>query len=49
MGAAIASNSPSDILPNLPELAFFIFVGAATVTIIIVIREIYQWFARGDR
>ena len=43
IGAGIASNSPADLFPNLPEIAYFIFMGASFVTVVIIVRALWRW------
>jgi len=43
VGASIASNSPADLFPNMPEMAYFIFMGASIVAVVIVLRALWRW------
>jgi hypothetical protein len=43
VGASIASNSPADLFPNMPELAYFIFMGASFIAVVIVLRALWRW------
>ncbi|HRW49854.1 MAG TPA: AarF/UbiB family protein [Caldilinea sp.] len=43
IGAGIASNSPADLFPNLPEIAYLIFMGASFVTVVIIVRALWRW------
>ena len=48
IGASIASNTPADLLPGLADLAYLIFVGAAILAGIVLIRAVLGWL-NGDR
>jgi ubiquinone biosynthesis protein len=48
IGSSIASNTPGDLLPNLPEIAYFIFLGAARITWAVVLRAVFRWLSSGD-
>lgn len=48
IAASIASNTPADLLPGLADLAYLIFIGAAALTSIVLIRAILSWL-NGDR
>jgi ubiquinone biosynthesis protein len=43
VGASIASNSPADLFPNMPEMAYFIFMGASIIAVVIVLRALWRW------
>jgi ubiquinone biosynthesis protein len=43
IGASIASNTPADLLPDLAEWAFLIFVFAAGLTIVVLAKAIIDW------
>lgn len=43
IGASIASNSSADLFPNLPEMAYFIFMGASILASGIVLRALWRW------
>ncbi len=40
IGASIASNTPADLLPNMAEWAYLIFIGAAALVIIVLVKAI---------
>ena len=48
IAASIASNTPADLLPGLADLAYLIFIGAAALTCIVLIRAVLSWL-NGDR
>ncbi|MCU0736504.1 MAG: AarF/UbiB family protein, partial [Methylotetracoccus sp.] len=48
IGASIASNARSEYVPNLPEIAYFIFLGAAFITVTSVMRLVWRWMDRGE-
>ena len=48
IAASIASNTPADLLPGLADLAYLIFIGAAALTSIVLIRAVLSWL-NGDR
>jgi predicted unusual protein kinase regulating ubiquinone biosynthesis (AarF/ABC1/UbiB family) len=43
IGASIASNTPADLLPNMAEWAYLIFVGAAGLAIVVLVKAILDW------
>ena len=43
IGASIASNTPADILPDMAELAYLIFICAAGLTIVVLVKAILDW------
>jgi ubiquinone biosynthesis protein len=43
IGASIASNTPADILPDMAELAYLIFICAAGLTIVVLGKAILDW------
>ncbi|MFN8469636.1 MAG: AarF/UbiB family protein [Caldilineaceae bacterium] len=43
IGASIASNTPADLLPDMAELAYLIFICAAGLTVIVLIKAIVDW------
>jgi ubiquinone biosynthesis protein len=47
IGASIASNTPGDLVPNMAELAYLIFIGAATVAGLLLLRAILDWLNGG--
>lgn len=47
IGASIASNTPADLLPGLADLAYLIFVIAATLAGVVLIKAILSWL-NGD-
>jgi predicted unusual protein kinase regulating ubiquinone biosynthesis (AarF/ABC1/UbiB family) len=47
VGASIASNTPGDLVPNMAELAYLIFIGAATVAGLLLLRAILDWLNGG--
>jgi predicted unusual protein kinase regulating ubiquinone biosynthesis (AarF/ABC1/UbiB family) len=48
IGASIASNARSEYVPNLPEIAYFIFLGAAFITVTSVMRLVWRWMDGGE-
>ncbi len=48
IGASIASNTPADLLPGLADLAYLIFVGAAILAGVVLIKAVLGWL-NGDR
>jgi predicted unusual protein kinase regulating ubiquinone biosynthesis (AarF/ABC1/UbiB family) len=47
IGASIASNTPGDLVPNMAELAYLIFIGAAALAGIVLLRAILDWLNGG--
>jgi hypothetical protein len=43
IGASIASNTPADILPDMAELAYLIFICAAGLTVVVLGKAILDW------
>jgi ubiquinone biosynthesis protein len=43
IGASIASNTPADLLPNLAEWAYFIFIFAAGIAVVVLVKAILDW------
>ena len=43
IGASIASNTPADLLPGMAELAYFIFIAAAGLAAIVLVKAILDW------
>ena len=43
IGASIASNTPGDLVPNMAELAYMIFIGAALLAGVVLLRAIFDW------
>jgi ubiquinone biosynthesis protein len=43
IGASIASNTPADLLPNLAEWAYLIFIGAAGLTLAVLGKAVIDW------
>jgi ubiquinone biosynthesis protein len=43
IGASIASNTPEDMLPHLSEWAYFIFIFAAGVATVVLVKAILDW------
>jgi ubiquinone biosynthesis protein len=48
VGASIASNVESAVLPNLAELAYIIFLGGVILTCGVILRVFWQWFSTGE-
>jgi hypothetical protein len=48
IGASIASNTPGDLLPGMAGLAYLIFVGAAVLAGVVLIKAVWNWL-NGDR
>ena len=48
IAASIASNTPADLLPGFADLAYLIFIGAATLTSVVLIKAVLSWL-NGDR
>jgi hypothetical protein len=48
VGASIASNTPAHLLPGLSGLAYLIFIAAAALAGIVLIRAVLSWL-NGDR
>ena len=48
IGASIASNTPAHLLPGLSGLAYLIFIVAATLAGVVLIKAILSWL-NGDR
>ncbi len=47
VGASIASNTPADLVPNMAELAYLIFISAATLAGVLLLRAILDWLNGG--
>jgi predicted unusual protein kinase regulating ubiquinone biosynthesis (AarF/ABC1/UbiB family) len=43
IGAGIASTSPADLFPELNEIAYMIFIGAAFLAVGTIIRVVWGW------
>ena len=43
IGASIASNTPADLLPGMAELAYFIFIVAAGLAAVVLVKAILDW------
>lgn len=48
ISASIASTTRSDALPDLPELAYFIFIAAAVMAGAVLVRAIWNWLNGSD-
>jgi ubiquinone biosynthesis protein len=48
VSASIASTTRSDALPDLPELAYFIFIAAAVVAGAVLIRAVWSWLSGNE-
>jgi ubiquinone biosynthesis protein len=43
IGASIASNTPADLLPGMAELAYLIFIAAAGLAAVVLVKAILDW------
>ena len=48
IGASIASTVQSAVLPNLAELAYFIFLAAVFITGAVIVRTVWRWITTGE-
>ena len=48
VGASIASNTPADLVPNMAELAYLIFISAAILAGVVILRAVLGWL-NGDK
>jgi hypothetical protein len=48
VGASIASTVESAVLPNLAELAYFIFLAAVIIAGGVILRVVWQWVSTGE-
>jgi ubiquinone biosynthesis protein len=48
VGASIASTVESALLPNLAELAYFIFLSGVIISGGVILRVVWQWFNTGE-
>jgi hypothetical protein len=48
IGASIASTVQSNVLPNLAELAYFIFLAGVIIAGGVILRTIWQWLSTGE-
>lgn len=48
IGASIASTVQSNVLPNLAELAYFIFLAGVIIAGGIILRTVWQWLSTGE-
>jgi hypothetical protein len=48
VGASIASNTPADLVPDMAELAYLIFISAAILAGVVILRAVLAWL-NGDK